>query len=347
MMVIVTILIFILIFGLIVFVHEFGHFLTAKRTGVAVEEFAFGFPPKIYSRKVGETRYVINLLPLGGYVKLMGEDGTEKGPHSFISKKARVRSVILLAGIAMNFVLAWVLLTTIILLPPQYRGSGAVFVTEVLKDTSAEKAGIKVGDAIIAINDKKISDGSELHSITQTDQGKAIKLVLRRNGVESEKEITLGSGEAPLGIASSTFSLADITVSPLRAPLEAVLEIGRVFWGYCLFIGGIFGLGPTVVSVDQVSGPVGIYSVVAQFVALGWVYVLFVTAQLSLAIAFFNLLPLPALDGGRFFFVVLKKLFRGKYITLEIEQITHTVGFVILMGLFAVIAYRDILKLIR
>lgn len=346
-MVFLTIVIFILVFGLIVFVHEFGHFLVAKKTGVAVDEFAFGFPPKIFSWKRGETVYAVNLLPLGGYVKLRGEDGGEKGPRSFMGKKARTKSAILLAGIVMNFLLAWVLLTVIIILPQQYRGNGAVFVSGVLSGTSAEKAGVKVGDAIVQINETLITDGSELKKITESNQSKTVSLKIRRNGTEHTKDVILGTGDAPLGIATSTFSLADIKISPWRAPIEAGAEIGRVFWGYCLFIGGIFGIGSTIVTADQISGPVGIYSVVAQFVALGWVYILFVTAQLSLAIAFFNLLPLPALDGGRFFFVVLKKILRGKYISLKVEQITHTVGFLVLMGLFVVIAYRDILKLIK
>ncbi len=346
-MIIITILVFILIFGLIVFVHELGHFLVAKRTGVVVEEFAFGFPPKIFAWKRGETRYAINLLPLGGYVKLKGEDGGDKEAGSFVNKKARVRASILLAGIVMNLILSWVILTVIIILPKSVRGDGAVFVSAVLENTPAAEAGIKTGDAITKIDNLNISDGATLHSATQDKKDSSIKLNIRRNGNTIEKNIKLSDGDAPLGVATSTFSLSDISVSAYNAPVVAIQEIGRVIWGYIQFFGGIFGIGSTEVSADSVSGPVGIYGVVAQFVALGWVYVLFVTAQLSLAIAIFNLIPFPALDGGRVLFVFLKKIFKGKYITLQFEQIAHTVGFFILMGMFAIVTYRDILKLIK
>ncbi len=350
-MIVLTLIIFVIIFGLIVFVHELGHFLMAKRAGIYVEEFAFGFPPRVFSWKRGQTRYAINLLPLGGYVKMKGEDVENKDPDSFAKKSTGQRALVTIAGVMMNLLLAWVLLTFLLILPSSLKGGNAIFLTQVQPNSPADQVGLKTGDIVLKGNDTQLHSSSDLQHFTAAHKGQTVTIQFRRNGKEQAKEVTLGQEDAPLGVVVSSFSLGQVANPPLwQAPFVALRQIGNVIWANLTFIGslvgGLLGLVPNV-PTDQVSGPVGIYGLVAQFVALGWVYVIMVTAQLSLAVAIFNILPIPALDGGRLLFIVLDKIFGRRLLSHQIEAVIHTIGFILLMGLFLIVTWHDIVKLMR
>ncbi len=350
-MVLLTIVIFIVIFGLIVFVHELGHFLMAKRAGIGVEEFAFGFPPRVFARKIGETTYAINLIPLGGYVKMVGEDDESDDPKAFTRKSSFARAAVVVAGVLMNLLLAWIILTALIVVPARLKATNALFVASVQSGSAADNAGIRVGDLVLKINDQELTSPSQLREVTHQNAGRVVTVSIRRSGSEEQKRITLGQGDAPLGVGASSFSLSELPQESLwKAPWIALQMLGRVAWANFAFIGALIlslvGVGPHV-AADQVSGPVGIYGIIAQFTALGWPYLLLGIAQLSLAVALFNILPIPALDGGRLLFIVIDGLFRRRLVSHKIEGIVHTIGFVLLLGLFAVVTWNDILKLIK
>ncbi|MFA6081794.1 MAG: M50 family metallopeptidase [Patescibacteria group bacterium] len=353
MTLVITLVIFILIFGLIVFVHELGHFLVAKKSGILVEEFGFGFPPKLYSRKIGETKYVINAVPLGGYVKMLGEERTSADPRSFSQQPAWVRVLISLAGVTMNLLLAWVVLSVVLWLPNSVKGSDTIFISEVMQNSAAAKAGLTAGDVISQIDDVKMSNAETLHNFTTSHKNQSVTVKIKRNGFEQTKTVTLANSDTPLGVSAGSFSLADVVHERWwQVPWQAITVIWSTIVANFQFlgslVGGIFGLKTTVaVSADQLSGPVGIFGMVAQFAAMGWVYVLLITAQLSLAVAIFNILPIPALDGGRILFILLNKIFGKKIVSEQIENIVHLTGFALLMLLFVFVTYRDILKLIK
>ncbi len=348
-MIVVTILIFILIFGLIVFIHELGHFLMAKRVGIQVEEFAFGFPPRIFAWKKGETVYAINALPLGGYVRMRGEDSEDTDPRAFGQKSALQRGLVIVAGVTMNVVLAWIVLTFILVLPASLKGGDNVLIADVVAGSPAAGAHFQAGDILLKINETTIKKPQELADFTSSHKGQTVNVTVRHQGQEQTKSVTLGSTSTPLGVSVSNFSLADVASQPAwKAPITAIQEIWFVIKGNVMFIGsligGLLGLAPKV-STEAVSGPIGIYGLVAQFAALGWVYLLFILAQLSLAVAVFNILPIPALDGGRLLFIVINRIFNRKLVPQRIEAIAHTIGFALLIGLFLLITVNDIVRL--
>jgi len=350
-MLIITIIVFVLLFGVIVFVHELGHFLAAKRAGVGVEEFAFGFPPRLISWKRGETTYAINAVPLGGYVRLLGEDQDSKDPRSFTKQSHAWQAVIVIAGVVMNALLAWIILTFLLVLPNSYKTVDALLVAQVQPGSAAEKVGIKVGDLLDTVNDTHLKDPAQLRDITHSNAGKEVTVVIRRNGREQVKQVALGQGDTPLGVGTSSFSLADLPHPSIwAAPFVALKMVGQVAVANFTFIGalisGLLGFGPHA-STDQVAGPIGIYGVIAQFTALGWPYVLMGAAELSLAIALFNILPIPALDGGRLLFILLAKFFRRRLVSHQVEGVVHTIGFALLIGLFVLVTWNDIVKLTR
>lgn len=350
-MIVVSIVVFILIFALIVWVHELGHFLAAKKVGVGVEEFAFGFPPKLISWRRGETVYAINAIPLGGYVKLKGEDTPSDDKNSLNKKNPGQKAIIMVAGITMNLILAWVLFTVLLVTPISWRGSGGTFVAGIKTGSAAEKANFKVGDIVLKIDNTDIKSASELSKYTASHKNKSVSITFRRYGREEVIKVTLGSNSTPLGLAIDTFSLSDVAQVPIwKAPILSIEQIGSVIGANAVFFTdlfkGIVGLGPHV-PTDQVSGPVGIYGLVAQFIALGWIYVLLVLAQLSLAVAIFNVLPIPALDGGRLLFIGMGKVLGKRMVSQQVEAIVHAIGFVFLIGLFLTITWHDILNLIK
>lgn len=389
-----TLIIFILILGLLVLVHEFGHFVTARKSGMKVYEFGFGFPPRAFGvykdpetgkfvwvwgkgksslkKTVSGTEnkedfgfpstiYSFNWLPLGGFVRIKGENGEDANePDSFGYQKAWKRIVVLACGVIMNIVLAGVLLSFGFMVGlPTDMSAGAddkaiivqepqVLVQMVDKDSPAEIAGLKLGDAILRIDDTNIVDSAQMVAYVRDNNDRELSLLFKRGGEEITVGITpeivkSGEANARLGVM-----LADAAV--IRYPWYLAFYKGFIaaFWGFInIFITLYYLIKYLILGqglMYDVSGPVGIAKIVGDSARLGVSYLINVTAMLSLSLAAINILPIPALDGGRILFILIEKIIR-RPVPMKYEQVAHMVGFVLLMGLIVVVTARDVMGL--
>ncbi len=352
-----TIIIFLAILSLLVFVHELGHFVSAKKAGVRVEEFGFGFPPRAFGVKRGDTIYSVNWIPLGGFVKIKGETGERRSDKdSFAYKPRWQRAIILGAGVIMNVLLAWFLLTVgyVIGLPqvvedlsPYARVSEArIQVISVLKDSPADKAGFKSGDTVVAVDGVPVTEVEKVRNVTELKKGIEVAVTVKRDGETVEKAVTpdliAETGRAGVGVALVktgivSYPLWLAPVEGLHATWVFSRDIVMAFYGLFrdLFV-------RKEVSVEF-SGPVGIAVMTAEVAKLGFRYLLQFTALLSLNLAMINILPFPALDGGRIFFLIAEAV-RGRAVNRKIEIVTHNIGFILLMMLVLVVTYRDVVR---
>ncbi|NQU84040.1 MAG: RIP metalloprotease RseP [Parcubacteria group bacterium] len=371
-----TIIVFILVLGLLVFVHEFGHFITAKKFGAKAEEFGFGFPPRLGGivkvdgkwKLVGKSKpsdkdfkntiYSLNWIPIGGFVKIKGEAGEDADEKdSFASKSVFQRGVILFAGVAMNIVLTVVLLSIGfgVGLPAVIDddiSSSAIIrdaeiqIITVVENSPAEEVGIESGDVILSIDDIVFQNLSEFSDYTSTRENTAILVKIKRGEDEFLKELTpsflpeynfigLGVGTAQVGTVSYPWYIA---------PWEGIKGTGYFLKEIVLAFGGLLGDLVKTGEVDvRLSGPVGIAVITGQVARLGFIYLLQFTAILSLNLAILNFFPFPALDGGRFIFLIVEAI-RGKPVNRQIENIVHNIGFALLMILVVLVTYRDFTK---
>jgi regulator of sigma E protease len=356
-MILLTILIFIAILGLLVFVHELGHFVMAKRAGMRVDEFGFGFPPRIFGVKRGETTYSINLIPLGGFVKIMGEDGSENpDPSNFSNKSFLQRFGVLVAGVTMNVVLAWVLISiamgigapTVVDQNTQLPASAivepsAVGVLEVATESPAQSAGVKAGDLILKINGQEVSSIQEVQNLTKERAGQVTAYTIKRGQDVLEISMTPRAnppaGQGALGIVPG--EIAKVSYPWYEAPWRGLIStIGLIGFTLSAFWGLIEGLFQGANVGAALSGPVGIAVLTRDVAQLGLVYLMQFTAVLSVNLAIINIIPFPALDGGRILFLVIEKL-RGKKMNAKAEVWFNTVGFVLLLTLMAGVTIHD------
>ncbi len=370
-----TLLIFIIILGLLIFVHEFGHFIVARKNGVKAEEFGFGFPPRIFGfwrdahkkwnfiwgnqevKNLPRTLYSLNWLPFGGFVKIKGEAGEHKEDHdSFAGKSAWRRGAILLAGVLMNILLAAFLLSIGFStgIPQAIDGldrkarvrDQKIEIVDVLRAGPAARAGIQPGDIVLTINSTGLKDAAELRDFLAAHEKEEVELLLRRNGQELKailrseeladlKKIGIGVFLLDTGLVSYPWYLA--VWKGLAATGFLVKEI--------LFSFG--GLLKNLVLTEKVavdlSGPVGIAVLTGRVARLGFSYLLHFTALLSVNLAILNALPIPALDGGRFLFLVIEKI-RRRPVSRKVENIIHNTGFILLLLLVALVTYRDLAR---
>ena len=346
----ITLVVFLVILGLLVFVHELGHFVAAKLSEVRVDEFAFGFPPRIYCRKRGETRYCINLIPFGGYVKMLGEEEESKSPQSFSSKRARSKLFIVLAGVAMNFVLAGLLfavgymigMSPIRVNPDIVGGSQAnqIYIAQVNEGSPAASVGLQVGDTI-----EGFSSNEEFSRYTASHLGERISIDITRAGELMTKELTVSDNEeAPVGVG--VVDIPTIKLGFFQAIkygfIEMVLTTGYIF---VMLKEVLLGLFSGHVS-DSVAGPVGIFNLTGEAVKMGIVYIIQLTAILSINLGLINILPLPALDGGRAVFIFAEGVFRKKVVKAEVENVLHFVGFVLFIAAIVALTFREVIALI-
>jgi len=352
-----TALILIIVLSLLVFVHELGHFLTAKRAGIRVDEFGFGFPPRAYSVKRGGTVYSINWIPLGGFVKIKGESGEHASDKdSFASKPLHVRALVLSAGVIMNIVLCWVLLSVGYLIGlPQIVDEGLspyaritdskIQVSTVLEGSPAERAGIKSGDTILKVSGVPVTDAQQVRDAALISPGDVFMSVAR-DGKNIDFAITPERlaiiGKPGIGVALAKTGL--VSYPAHIAPLEGA----HATWVLTSDILSAFGGLIRDLFVDrkvsvELSGPVGIAFITADVAKLGFRYILQFTALLSINLAIINIFPIPALDGGRLAFLLVEAV-RRKPLGRNIETITHNVGFALLMTLVVVITFRDVVK---
>lgn len=347
-----TILIFIIVLAVLVLAHEWGHFIVAKKAGLTVEEFGFGFPPRLFGFKKGETTYSINLLPLGGFVKILGEDGAETdNPKSFAAQSVLTRSLITASGVTMNFILAVALLITgfYIGLPQVIDKNTAIAaknvqiqIVAINADSPAEKAGLKLGDAI-----KNFGEITELQNFINKNKGKEITLDIERGKndlkIKAIPRMNPPEGEGALGIG-----LAKTGVISYPWYQSVWLGVKSAFIITWEIIKGFAGLIKNLIIKGQVpqeiSGPVGIAVLTGQAANLGFIYLLNMVALISLNLTVLNLLPFPALDGGRILFLIIEKI-KGSKINPKIENWIHSVGLALLLIIVILITYKDIIKL--
>ncbi len=375
-----VLLIFFLLLAFLILTHELGHFLMARWLGIKVDEFGFGLPPRIVgwakfkdgkgkkywrwvfkkkkkSEKLISTVYSLNAIPFGGFVKIMGEDGSDKNNiKSFASQSATKRFLVLFAGIFMNFVFGSLLFSLGFWLGfPEILEDGVsakdvkVQITEVRSASPAETAGIKTGDVLRAVilpsEEKMVIDQiAQMQEITKANSGDKITVeVLRGNDVyrlemipranPPEGEGALGISLARTGIVRHSFAEA-LVMGPQRA--------GQLFYIIGDYLGGalvkLINLEKTQMDF---SGPVGIVVLTNQMKEMGWPYLLQFAAVISVNLAFMNLLPLPALDGGRILFLLIEKI-KGRPVNERVEGIVHTVGLYLLLILMLVVSVKDI-----
>lgn len=356
-MTIITIILFIFILGLLVFVHELGHFLAAKLSNIKVEEFAFGFPPKIWSKKKGETIYAINAIPIGGYVKMLGESEESQSSRSFSKKKPGVRAAVSVAGVLMNFVLAWLILTVgfavgmspLVSSPDTIPGKklrSEVIIAAIESGTPAENSGIKPGDIIISgatgTNKVEFNSASSVSKFTKDNLGNPVSLVYKHENVEKLTEVKLSNDpNSPLGISIVENSI--IRTPWYLSPVVALREIYRIIVINLVFLKSFFvQLFSSGELSKDVGGPVAIYIFTGMAAKAGVMVVAQFIAILSISLALINILPFPALDGGRLLFIALEKIFRRKVVKENVENIIHTIGFALILVFAAVVTYKDI-----
>lgn len=357
----ISVIIFILVLGIIILVHELGHFIVAKKSGLIVEEFGFGFPPRIFSIKRGGTVYSLNLLPLGGFVKILGEDGSQnENISSFASKSVGIRSLITVSGVFMNFLLAiFLLIAGFNVGLPQIINKGnelsaknmEIQIIAVNNDSPAEDAGIKMGDTIKYLKtggkNAIISEVSNFQNMIENNKGKELTITLTRGSktleVSAIPRINPPEGEGPLGIALAktgiiSYSWYESVWLGVKSAFSITWEIIKGFanlFKNLLFQGRI---------PQELSGPVGIAVLTNQAAGLGFIYLLQLVAIVSLNLTVLNLLPFPALDGGRLLFLGIEKI-KGSKVNPKVENAFHSIGLILILVLFVLLTYRDILRL--
>jgi regulator of sigma E protease len=348
-----SILIGIIIFGIIVLVHEWGHFIVARMNGILVEEFAIGLGPKLFSTTKGDTMYSIRALPLGGYCKMLGEDSVNEDPRAFNSKKVSQRIAVVLAGAIMNFILAFIIFSSIALAI----GYGTPIISGFSENSPAQNAGLQINDKIIKINNSKINIFEDLSIAISSSKGEPMQVTYKRDGITNTTTIKpfVDETNAPkIGITSiQKQGLLQSTGEFETIGLIESWQVGYyklTFW-IKVTINGIIDLFTFNISLDQMAGPIGVITVIDTIYDETKINIMDVIINmanfaglLSVSIGAFNLMPIPALDGGRLVFLIIEGI-RRKPIPEELEGRVHFVGFVLLMGLALIVAYQDILKL--
>lgn len=346
-----SILSFIIVLSILVLVHEFGHFFVAKKNGILVEEFGFGLPPRLFGKKIGETIYSLNWLPFGGFVRLHGEqteDGITNEKRAFLHKSKLVRTLVILAGVFMNFVLAIVCFAIVYSFTGTPRETNNIKVIDISEGSPAITAGLLVGDVIKKADGKDFTKVNDFIKYVDTKRGQKVKIE-----TDNGKKLTLipranpPEGQGPLGVVISTTETyyAPIWQRPFYGIYYGFKE--AYFWGGNIVNGlwsMVSGLAHGNVPKD-VSGPVGIYAVTSEVAKTGILALINFIGILSVNLAILNVLPFPALDGGRLLFIGIEAIF-GRKVVPKVEGAIHTIGMIILLGLIILISISDVRRLI-
>jgi regulator of sigma E protease len=367
-----TIILFLIVLAVLIFVHELGHFLVARACGVRVDEFKIGFGPKLLKWKRGETEYGLNLIPFGGFVKIFGEDPDEESTHgpearrSFVNQQRWKQVLVLVAGVTFNFLFAWLIYvgvfsTGINAAPedfPQYADrftNERVMIVAVSPGSPADKAGIRAGDVVRSISVAGSAGTVDSHSsvtdiqtVLNASQGNEITLTYARGAdtlTTSMKAVTgITDGKYAIGVGLNkavTFRLSFLSSVWVGLEYTGIMIKNTVVGLYTFVSTAIVGQA----HLSDVSGPVGIAVYVGDAYQLGFSTLLLFTALISINLGVINLIPFPALDGGRVFFVFIEAVFRRR-IPAKFTNVVNTTGFVLLMLLMVLVTWQDIAKLV-
>ena len=363
----ITIIVFLLILSILVLIHEAGHFFVAKFFKIKVEEFGFGLPPRAFGIKFGETLYSINWLPIGGFVKLYGEDEAGAGrvkrdlkpdishkpsanlDRAFFSRPLWQRATVVVAGVFMNFLLAVLIISYLFSAVGVPMATDKVLISNIVKGAPADKAGLKVGDIVQEINNTSVKSPTQIVDITKKYLGKqmTVKVKTAKGNVEILTLIprkNYPSDQGPMGVAISQEVITrkyPWYEAPFVGTKEVIKDSGLIIVGLATVVTQLIISG----SVPQdVAGPVGIAQLTGKVVDIGPYAVLSFMALLSLNLAIINILPIPALDGGRLLFIVIEAVTRKK-VSSVVESYAHTIGMAILLGLIALITFHDLFRI--
>jgi len=368
-----NIIIFIIVLAILVLVHEFGHFIVAKKSGIKVTEFGLGFPPKLWSKTYGETEYSINAIPFGGFVRIFGEDPNDEslsGPErarAISSKPRYIQAAVLVAGVFFNILFAWLLISTgyLIGLPSSadHIGPGTVenirlTVTSVSPDSPASKSTLKAGDQIISLSSESKNKNKDYltEEITASNvsnfieahgkEGVAFSLLRAGESVTTEPIIGVEGiipGKVAIGIAMD--NIGTLRLPFFTAFYQGAKDVGNLF---VMTASGLWDLLSKAfvgkANLSEVTGPVGIVGLVGEVTKLGFVYLMSFTALISINLAVINLFPFPALDGGRLVIVAIEAIIR-RPISPKITNVLNGVGFAALILLMLVVTYNDVMNL--
>lgn len=382
---IVGIIIGVIVLTLLVVVHELGHALVAKKHGTVVEEFGIGFPPKLWSKKIPnsilgkDVEYSINWLPLGGFVRLQGEHDDDNNKGDYGAMTFWQKTQVLLAGVAVNWVLAVVILTILalfgmpkILSNQFYVASDAQFINqpvELVSVTSglpADKAGLRPGDKIIRFDGQVLDNAKRLSELASASKGKTVSVIYSRHNAEHEAKVTLRKDNSDQkGFLGAGPTQREVIRSTWSAPIVGLCTTTQMTWVTFEGLGQLVGNGVSGLLMklspdralqeqankslsavgDSVAGPLAIFGIIFPAAEkAGFTYVLMIAAVISLTLAVMNVLPIPALDGGRWFVTALYRVLR-KPLTKEAEERIHGIGFMVLIFLVALVTIADIGKL--
>lgn len=329
-----TVIAALFVFLLVILLHELGHFVVAKLVGIKVNEFAIGMGPKLLQTKKGETTYTLRLLPIGGYCAMEGEDEDSDDPRSFSNVSTLARIAVVAAGAIMNFVLAVIVLSIVSF----YVGSPTNIVGGFSENSPAENTELLVGDEIVEINGTEVNSWDDVsENISDLNPQDNIDLVVLRSNEKINIEIkpTVEDGRTIIGIRPEYVRSAS---SAIKGGLEMTWFFIKLLFD---FFAGIFR---GEFSADNLSGPVGVITVIGEAANTGFINLLYLLGYISVNLGIFNLLPIPALDGSRIVFLVIE-LIRGKPIDPVKEGYVHFVGLVLLLGLILVVTYQDLIRI--
>lgn len=352
----VSIIIAIVVFGIIIIVHELGHFIAAKNSGVRVNEFAIGMGPKLLSKQYGETKYSLRLLPIGGYCSMEGEDKSSEDERAFCQKSVTKRIIIVIAGALMNLILGFIFIVIMTSMSDIYASTTISWFED---NATSQASGLQIGDRVVNINGMHIFTDTDFAYQLQSDKDGIYDITVIRNGDKINlKDVKFSIADNENGKKAGSLHI-DFKVEPIERSFKSVasqswrrsVSYARLIW---------VSLGDLLTGqykINDLSGPVGIVSAISDVVSnettetgVNWYELLqnlfSMAALISINVGIFNLLPLPALDGGRLIFLIFEGI-RKKPVSPEKEGLVHFVGLAILMLLMLYVTFNDIIKLVN